>query len=278
MIKEEAQLREFMPNAFATVEGELSLLEKTAPYIQEAEEFLNTQITGEEIFGQYARSVETSLLKRLMVKIVCAHAFMKAVPALDVVLTPNGFGIVSNQNVAPASKERVERLILSLEDERDMAIEQMLFRLGSVEEWRSTTQAKFFASTLFPNINVCRRLAIRQHLWQEFMQLHGRFVFIESQLAEAYFSQQQMDVFRQMVLRGTILSSPMVADVVRQLQSLELMLVTEKMHVHPQSFYDLVNVIREHPETFPEWHESDTARLYTPAVYVNKKEDGAYWF
>lgn len=37
------------------------------------------------------------------------------VPSLDLVLTPNGFGIVSNQNVAPASRDRVARLIASLE-------------------------------------------------------------------------------------------------------------------------------------------------------------------
>ena len=38
-----------------------------------------------------------------------------AIPSLDLVLTTNGFGIVSNQNVVPASRERVDALISSLE-------------------------------------------------------------------------------------------------------------------------------------------------------------------
>ena len=41
------------------------------------------------------------------------------------VLTPNGFGIVSNQNVALASPHRLSRLLGSLETSRDIAIEQL---------------------------------------------------------------------------------------------------------------------------------------------------------
>ena len=61
---------------------------------------------------------------------------LRAVPSLDLVLTPNGFGIVSNQNVAPASRERVSRLIASLETSRDNAIEQLVTYLFRWAEWR----------------------------------------------------------------------------------------------------------------------------------------------
>jgi hypothetical protein len=59
--------------------------------------------------------------------------------------------------------------------------------------------------------------------------------------------------------------------VIRTLQSLEMMLVSE-MQVHPQSFYDLVNIIREHEELFPAWHTSSVATLYAPKVFENKKK------
>ena len=49
------------------------------------------------------------------------------------------------------------------------------------------------------------------------------------------------------------------------------MLVSD-MQVHPQSFYDLVNIIRGHEDIFPAWHASDTAKLYSPAIFVNQKE------
>ena len=59
-----------------------------------------------------------------MARIVAFDAFRNAVPHLDLILTPNGFGIVNNSNIAPASKERVERLIASLLSNRDDEIEE----------------------------------------------------------------------------------------------------------------------------------------------------------
>lgn len=70
---------------------------------------------------------------------------------------------------------------------------------------------------------------------------------------------------------------PLEEQIIRSLQSLEMMLVSD-MQVHPQSFYDLVNIIREHEDIFPVWHSSETAKLYSPTIFVNKKKAGGYWF
>ena len=35
--------------------------------------------------------------------------------------------------------------------------------------------------------------------------------------------------------------------------------------------YDVVNIIREHPDEFPAWHSSPVAELYTPPVFEHKK-------
>lgn len=56
-----------------------------------------------------------------------------------------------------------------------------------------------------------------------------------------------------------------------------MMLVSDNL-CHPQSFYDLVIITREHAEVFPEWHASATDQLYSPAVFRNKKQSGGYWF
>lgn len=190
------------------------------------------------------------------------QAFHNAIPSLDLVLTPNGFGIVSNTNVVPASKERIERLLL---------------RLPTIEGWEVSQQGKYFASTMFPFLGLCRRLAIREHVWDEYQHLHDRLIKIENVLAETYFSQEQMQVFRNKVMDQMRTCHPLEEQIIRSLQSLEMMLVSD-MQVHPQSFYDLVNIIREHEDIFPVWHASDTAKLYSPAIFVNKKKSRGYWF
>ena len=57
----------------------------------------------------------------------------------------------------------------------------------------------------------------------------------------------------------------------------QLMLVSD-MQVQTQAFFDLVNIIREHEEIFPEWHHSKVADLHIPKLFENKKKSGGYWF
>ena len=213
----------------------------------------------------------------LVTKLVAYDAYWRAIPSLDLILTPNGFDIVSNENIAPASKERIERLMTSLEAQRDSVAENLLLHLSVYEEWRQTAQGKYFSVTMFPFLGMCRRLAIREHIWESYQQLREKLIKIEPVLAETYFSQEQMQVFRLKVLTQKRNCSPIEEQLIRTLQSLELMLVSE-MQVHPQSFYDLVTTICEYPEVFPEWHASKVAELYTPIVFKNKKTSSAYWF
>ena len=276
LITSDSQLRQFIPNALVTVEGEKSLFDKVTPFLEASEEWI-TQTFIPEPTLQEIISQERQPFLQLLTKVVANDAFLHAVPSLDLVLTPNGFGIVSNQNIAPASKERVDRLLASLETERDQAIDLLLPRLPLLTDWLQSAQGQYFAATLFPNFSLCRRLAIRQHLWAEYQALHDRLIKIENTLAETYFSQEQMSVFRDKSLHLLTNCSPLEVQVIRSLQSLELMLVTD-MQVHVQSFFDLVNTIREHEDVFPEWHTSATAELYTPSVFRNKKQSGGYWF
>ncbi|MBR4390092.1 MAG: hypothetical protein IKT00_13090 [Prevotella sp.] len=276
LITNDAQLRQYIPNALVTVEGEKSLFDKLTPFLESSEEWLMQTIIPEAILQEVVANERQPFL-RLLTKVVATDAFLHAVPSLDLVLTPNGFGIVSNQNIVPASKERVDRLLASLEIERDSAIEMLLPRLPLLTDWQQSPQGQYFAATLFPNLSLCRRLAIRQHLWAEYQALHDRLIKIENTLAETYFSQEQMSVFRDKTLHLLTNCSPLEVQVIRSLQSLELMLVSD-MQVHVQSFYDLVNTIRENESVFPEWHASATAELYTPTVFSNKKKSGGYWF
>lgn len=59
---------------------------------------------------------------------VYATAAYNALPTLDLVATPNGFGVVSNQNIAPASKERVAGFRESLRQYKSDSKDQCLER------------------------------------------------------------------------------------------------------------------------------------------------------
>ena len=274
------QLRLLIPNVLATAEGEPTLIEKLYPYLETAEQWAIDTFVPEAIFDEIAEDDGFGPNERFrypLEKLVACQAYMTAIPSLDLVLTPNGFGIVSNQNIVPASRERVDALMNSLESQRDSAIEALILRLSSRTDWQQSAQGKYFGATMFPLLNLCRRLAIREHIWDSYQQLHERLIKIENVLADTYFSQEQMQVFRSQVIVQYSTCKPIEERVIRSLQAYELQLLTD-IQVHPQCYYDLVTIIRERPDDFPAWHTSPVADLYTPKIFQNKKKSSAYWF
>ncbi len=280
LITTDDQLRLLIPNVLATVEGEPTLIEKLYPYLETAEQWAIDTFVPEAIFNEIAESDSYGPNERFrfpLEKLVACHAYMTAIPSLDLVLTPNGFGIVSNQNIVPASRERVDALITSLESQRDAAIEALIIRLSSRTDWQQSEPGKYFAATMFPFLSLCRRLAIREHIWDSYQQLRERLIKIENVLGDTYFSHEQMAVFRQHVITQCRTASNLESQIIRSLQSYELQLLTD-IQVHPQCYYDLVTIIREHKDVFPAWHSSPVAELYTPKIFENTKKSSAYWF
>ena len=108
LITSEELLRKYIPHVFQTVEGEASLYDKMYAYLDNAEEWVKQTFTSETTFNTIAGYTDSNPIKPLVSRLVVNQAFLAAVPSLDLVLTPNGFGIVSNQNIAPASKERID--------------------------------------------------------------------------------------------------------------------------------------------------------------------------
>ena len=220
LITTDEQLRLLIPNALATAEGEPTLIEKLYPYLETAEQWAIDTFVPEAIFDEIAADDGFGPSERFrypLEKLVACQAYMTAIPSLDLVLTPNGFGIVSNQNIVPASRERVDALMNSLESQRDSAIEALILRLSSRTDWQQSTQGKYFGSTMFPLLNLCRRLAIREHIWDSYQQLHDRLIKIENVLADTYFSQEQMQVFRSQVIVQYSTSKPIEEQVIRSL-------------------------------------------------------------
>ena len=154
LISTDEQLRNYLPNALSTVEGESSLYEKIEPYLRKAETWLTRNFLGEDFMCGMEAAPETDALRALCCHITALDALRRAIPSLDLILTPNGFGIVSNQNIVPASADRVNRLIESLLSNRDDLASDLLLKLAVTPSWQSSVQAAYFGATLWPNLEL----------------------------------------------------------------------------------------------------------------------------
>ena len=188
LITSDEQLRRYLPNAFATAQGEPPFFDKVLPWLETAERWLFQQFIG-DTFEPFLLAMGENEPVRLTATCVVAHeAMLRAVPSLDLVLTPNGFGIVSNQNVAPASRERVSRLIASLETSRDNAIEQLITYLFRETEWYDSPTRHWFTATLFPNLDLANLCGFTEHRWANYLGLRSNAITIETEIANDYVS------------------------------------------------------------------------------------------
>ena len=275
LITNDDTLRQFLPNVFATVKGEVSLFDKVKVDIDLAENWVIETFTSSKTFNTICGYAEDNPIRIITAKLIASEALRRAIPSLDLVLTPNGFGVVSNQNIAPASKERVDRLIGSLADYRDDCIANLLPALVGASQWLSSSQASFFWETLFPDLAITEQVKGNGSKWEQYLSLRPKILDIEASLAEEFFSPELMVRLRNEVLRRTH-----TADLARVINAIRGQVVDllNGGSIRMRDMIDVVNHIRRFPDLFPEWHASETAKLFSPPIFKNKKESRGYFF
>ena len=275
LITTDEELRKYLPNALTTVEGESSLYEKVAPYIRKAETWLTRNFLGEEFMAQVETFDEDDEIRSICCHIAALDALRRAIPSLDLVLTPNGFGIVSNQNVVPASADRVNRLIDSLLSNRDDLTSDLLIQLSTNGQWLTSVQAAYFGATLWPNLELATLAGYNSDKWTHYKSLRLRAIAIEQELAQDFISEELISRLRRnMLLQRVTAEERIIIDAIRQ-TTLE-MLAGKALDF--KRMVSAVQRIRTRPSLFPEWQDSYTSMLFCRPSFQNTKDSGGYWF
>lgn len=264
-------LRRHIPNAMADAMGERPLMTKLEPYLDSSEYWLRTKFTGE----QSRFSDMSERMRSLCRSAVASEAFRRAVPALDLVLTANGFAVAGNQNLTPASRQRVDTLLSSLEQERDMALAELLKILPTLDGWTQSEPGKWFAATLFQDFDVVHECGIHEHVWDEYRHLHAQIADMEESLAEDWMSRELMTALRSELAHRTISMERLA--VVKMIRGQILNLLSGKP-LSSRRLTEAVNFIRHLPAEFEEWHASPVAELFMPPKFHNRMEDSGYFF
>ena len=283
LIPDNNVLLQFVPNVLKSVQGETLLFDKIAPHLEVAEAWLTTTFLSEAVLTELpTRDANNKLLHYARMAVV-AEAMLHAVPQLDLVLTPNGFGVVSNTNIAPASKERVERLLLSLEKMCDDTLAVLLPLLTQEVAWATSDPCLYFEQTLYPWLDLPRKLGSTEHAWLRYQELHSKLIAIEERLAHDFFSCELLNVLRKANLHNdweNTASAPHYRSAWQHIFAIVLFMLREEEANPPfASCIEVVNSLRNAPDgIFKEWKLSETAALFGNHGYKNDKRKGGYWF
>ncbi len=276
LITTDAQLRAHIPNIIASVKGETPLIERLSLFLDLAEDWVKTTFTSESTFNTICGYTDSNNIKILCSRLVVADALRRAIPSLDIVLTPNCFGVVNTSNLAPASKPRVDRLVGSMLAHRDDCIAALLPELPGASKWLASDRADFFGATLFPDFSLIEATGpIQGSKWERYLELRSQVIDLEASLAEEWFSPELMSALRSENLRGALTEKR--NEIVKQVKA-QVVGYLRLGLFNSRRLADIVNYIRLNAEFFEEWHKSETAKLFAPPVFRNEKKASGYFF
>lgn len=276
LITTEAQLRAHIPNIIASVKGETPFIERLALFLDLAEDWVRTTFTSESTFNTICGYTDSNNIKILCSRLVVADALHRAIPSLDVVLTPNGFAVVNTSNLAPASKPRVDRLVGSMLSHRDDCIAALLPELVGASQWLKSEQAAFFGATLFPDLGIVDAVGgATGSKWEKYLELRPQVIDLEASLAEEWLSPELMSALRSENLRGDLTQKR--SEIVQRVKA-QITGYLKGGSFSSRRLAYIVNIIRQSEAEFPEWHQSETAKLFAPPVFRNEKKAKGYWF
>lgn len=134
---------------------------------------------------------------------VALQAFLAVFRQLDLVLTPTGFGVISTNQMAPASKQRVDALVGHLRDSALRAHGQLLSSLCQLSGWGATDQAKENITTLFYDFRMLQKMqgpAVSHLDWQAAQRLIAE----ADETLRLKLSPQYMDHLLEAVRSGSV--------------------------------------------------------------------------
>lgn len=276
LITTDEQLHSHLPNIIASVKGETPFIERLSLFLDLAEAWVTDTFVSVPTFNTICGYTDSNPVKILTARLVVADALRRAIPSLDIVLTPNGFGVVNTSNLAPASKPRVDRLVGSMLAHRDDCIAALLPGLVGASKWLTSSQADFFGATLFPDLALVDSVGgATGSKWEKYLELRPQVIDLEASLAEEWLSPELLSALRSENLRGDLTEKRCV--IVRQVKA-QVVGYLRSGSFNSRRLADIVNYIRLNPEFFIEWHQSETAKLFAPPVFRNKKKASGYFF
>ena len=280
-----------LPNYITPAKGEKSLYDKIKIHLANTAEWIYTTFIDRSVANGENREEFVDVFQPLLI----AESLRRALPSLDLVLTPNGFAVTSTSNLTPASAQRVAALRDELIDIRDLAIRRWLVD-ARMPEAANTAQSEFFSKSLFCDFNIIDLVgeslgeSLPRSAWERFLALRQRALEVQTQIESLYIGP---DLMRELCLknyqirysdediesRTKFIISPLGQVASKLIQIISNAIVNKNMLFDQRwALVEIVDFIRKHPEDFEIWHNSPIAEIFNPPIFHNEKKSAGFFF
>ena len=214
---------------------------------------------------------------------VYRQAAWQALPHLDLVLTDNGFAVVSNNNLAPASRDRVAALQERLREEKADARDLLLMDLCRNTAWLETEACRRLRSSLLWCPMLLRRYGVTaanggQVFEREYNALLPQ-VLAAGEEAARIVSREQMQWLLEHQDECDEDGEPDLRSVVREMcrRFMAAVIADRKPAVRTLAA-QIQHFLNRHANDLPEYAASSKFQADNFEPYENKKDDACFFF
>lgn len=240
-----------------------------------AQSILVEQIIGEDLEDLLeARNASDARLLKLCQRVIAVEAFLVSVPEMDLVLTDAGFGVISNQDVAPASRERVANMTAGLQAKLDEAKDRLVTYLLRADtysrDWRGTEQFARLSDGLILTFADFKELAVYNSVtapvypktWSDFQRLGASLNTALMSDAACYISPEFAEELLEDVRDGETLL-PSVKKVLRMVEIGIAAIAMGDVETGRMKIVETIPYMKANPDDFPTYINSRAAEDMT---------------
>ena len=233
---------------------------------------------GEDMLGdvgvQYVNDHPESVASVAVKALASVDVFLREMRGLDLVLTGTGFGVVSTNNTAPASKMRVDALDGELRVKWLRAHDELLKQCFMMEGWYQ--QGLVVIDTLFCFFEFLKKFAgLQAPISKDWENATATILDTDRWLREKISDEFMDELITQMATNSLTDKNKGVVHQIRRIFGVALQ---GNKGTAYEYFRRLMNTLESDLETFSTYANSQAFEANHFEPYENRKEDGAFHF
>ncbi len=209
-------------------------------------------------------------------KAACIRTMLDNMRSLDLVLTGTGFGVVSTNDTAPASKMRVDALEGELRVEWLIARSEMLSLLFGLEGWAAQGIRQCCVQTLFWDYRLLTEYAGLERpnpkIWEQAQRV---IMMADAELREKIGDEFMDELLQQECSGSTTDANIPVVHMIRQYIGRWIALDRQSAYIW---YRRLMNYLEKNIDSFATYASSDAYATNHLEPYENKQESSAFHF
>ena len=255
-------------------------------YLQSAEQWIQREVLGKTIYDKMDAGTYTAVqfpeMFRTSRSSIVLKAYEMAIPFMDLIQTSSGFGVISDQNRAPASQNRVDRLIaqtkLRLGEETEYLLDYLEDTNSLHTDWKGSNAFTILSDCLIRTVREFKRCVGYDGTRKDFLMLKPLMVNLTVLKFHPMISREYTEelILKLNTLKGSIPAADLL--IIPSMQKALANYCLDNNYIAGRLLDDVVTIMDNNIEDYPTYADSPEKELKDDPGFENDEDDPIFIF